>query len=71
MTPELMELLMKYLEIGEKKRAQLELEEVRRESFKEGKKEAKEEIAKNLKAFYTPEEISKITGLSVAAIVKL
>lgn len=83
MTPEAMELLTKSFEISEKKRAQLELEEVRRESLKEGKIEGKKEgkkegkietkkeIAKNLKAFHTPEEISKITGLSVAAILKL
>ncbi len=37
----------------------------------EGKKESQIEIAKKLKEYHTPEEISKITGLTLATILKL
>ena len=46
-------------------------EEGIKEGKKEGKKEEKEKIAKNLKKYHTPEEISKITGLTLATILKL
>lgn len=37
----------------------------------EGKIEEKERIAKTLKEYHTPEEISKITGLSLETVKKL
>ena len=47
------------------------IKEGKKEGIKEGKKEEKEKIAKNLKKYHTPEEISKITGLTLATILKL
>lgn len=81
MTPEAMEMLEKSFENLNEKYIQLEIEKVERESAKKikeaekkaekAKKEGKKEVAKKLKAFHTPEEISKITGLTVATILKL
>lgn len=45
--------------------------EGKEEGKKEGKKEEKEKIARKLKKYHTPEEISKITGLTIAAVLKL
>ena len=47
------------------------IKEGKKEGIKEGIKEEKEKIAKNLKKYHTPEEISKITGLTLATILKL
>ena len=47
------------------------IKEGKKEGMKEGIKEEKEKIAKNLKKYHTPEEISKITGLTLATILKL
>ena len=41
------------------------------EGIKEGKAEGIMEVAKNLKEIHTPQEISKLTGLSVEEIEKL
>lgn len=41
------------------------------EAFEEGKKEGIEEVAKKLKELHNPEEISKITGLSISTILLL
>ena len=42
--------------------------EGREEGKKEGRQEGKKEIAKKLKEFHTPEEIAKITGLTLETI---
>ena len=58
-----------------KKYEQIALDEAKEEGKKEGKKEGKEEgkkeIAKKLKEIHTPEEIAKITGLSLQTILLL
>ena len=45
--------------------------EGKKEGLKEGKKETNKEIAKKLKDILTPEEIHKITGLTITTIQKL
>ena len=47
------------------------LKEGKKEGLKEGKKETNKEIAKKLKDILTPEEIHKITGLTITTILKL
>lgn len=75
MTPETEALFREVFEHTEKKWAQLEKDEARKEGIEEGKKEGiKEgikEVAKNLKNIMTDLEISEITGLSISEIEKL
>jgi len=47
------------------------IKEGKKEGKKEGIKEGKKEIAKKLKDILTPEEIQKITGLTITTILKL
>ena len=47
------------------------LKEGKEEGLKEGKEEEKKEIARKLKEMHTPEEISKITGLTLQTILLL
>ena len=37
----------------------------------DAKEEGKKEVTKNLKTRYSPEEISKLTGLSISTILQL
>lgn len=67
MTPEAEKLLQQALSEVSEKHLQLEKEEL----IEQGRKKGKEKIAKNLKGIHTPQEISKITGLTVATILKL
>ena len=79
MTPKQKEMMIKALNEVNRKHLQIEKEELlekgRKQGIKEGKKEGKKEsqieIAKKLKEYHTPEEISKITGLTLATILKL
>ena len=66
----LKEYLIEKEELLEKGRKQ-GIKEGKKEGIKEGKKESQIEIAKKLKEYHTPEEISKITGLTLATILKL
>ena len=47
------------------------LKEGKEEGLKEGKEEGLKEIAKKLKEIHTPEEISKITGLTLQTVLLL
>jgi flagellar biosynthesis/type III secretory pathway protein FliH len=47
------------------------LKEGKEEGLKEGKEEGLKEIAKKLKEMHTPEEISKITGLTLQTVLLL
>jgi hypothetical protein len=75
MTPEAEKMIEQALSEVSKKHLQIEKEELlqqgREEGKKEGKKEEKRETAKRLEGIYTPEEISKITGLTITTILKL
>nr|WP_294998449.1 hypothetical protein [uncultured Methanobrevibacter sp.] len=83
MNQELEEKMMKVAKEVNKKYEQIALEEAKKEGIKEGikegerkeKKEGKDEekieIAKKLKELLTPEEIEKITGLSLQTILLL
>ena len=87
MTPETEALFREVFEHTEKKWAQLEKDEARKEGrkegieegkkegikegIKEGRKEGIKEVAKNLKNIMTDLEISEITGLSISEIEKL
>nr|WP_295001864.1 hypothetical protein [uncultured Methanobrevibacter sp.] len=46
-------------------------DEGREEGREEGRDEGKKEVAKNLKGLFSPEEISKITGLNLSTILLL
>jgi len=79
MNQELEEKMMKVAKEVNKKYKQIALEEAKKEGIKEGerkgkkegKDEEKKEIAKKLKELLTPEEIEKITGLSLQTILLL
>lgn len=47
------------------------LKKGKEDGFKKGKEDAKKEIAKKLKGLHTPEQIAKITGLSLNTIMLL
>ena len=47
------------------------IKEGKEEGIKEGKEEGLKEIAKKLKEIHTPEEISKITGLTLQTVLLL
>ena len=46
-------------------------EKAKKEAIEKGILKGKKEIAKNLKTRYSPEEISKLTGLSISTILQL
>ena len=79
MTPEEEKILSQAISEAAEKSIQLQEEEIFKEGKKEGKKEGikegieeeKKEIAKKLKDILTPEEIHKITGLTMTTIMKL
>ena len=75
MTTDSEKIIKQAVEEVNKKYEQIALDEAKEEGIKEGKekgiKEGKEEVAKNLKGIHTPEEISKITGLSLKTILLL
>ena len=71
MNQELEEKIMKVAKEVNKKYEQIALEEAKKEGIKEGEQKGKKEIAKKLKELLTPEEIEKITGLSLQTILLL
>ena len=83
MNQELKNLMIKAAKEVNKKYEQIALEEAEQKGKKEGMKKGKEEgikkgkeegikeIAKKLKEIHTPEEIAKITGLSLQTIMLL
>ncbi len=71
MTPEEEKILSQAITEAAEKSIQLQKEKIYREGKKEGKKENNKEIAKKLKNILTPEEIHKITGLTITTILKL
>ena len=79
MTNESEKIIKQAVEEVNKKYEQIALEEAKEEGRKEGIKigmekgmeKEKRETAKNLKGLHTPEEISKITGLSLKTILLL
>ena len=71
MNQELEEKMMKVAKEVNKKYEQIALEEAKKEGIKEGEQKGKKEIAKKLKELLTPEEIEKITGLSLQTILLL
>lgn len=83
MTPEEEKILSQAMSEAAEKSIQLQKEKIfkegkkegiekgKKEGKKEGIKEGKKEIAKKLKDILTPEEIHKITGLTITTILKL
>ena len=75
MTPEAEQIINQAVTQVNRKYEILAREDGRKEGIKEGIKEGKTEgimqVAKNLKEIHTPQEISKLTGLSVEEIEKL
>lgn len=87
MTPESKEMIKQAIQEAVKKNIQLEEQQIFNKGKIEGKKEGKKEgkiegkiegkkeqsikIAKKLKKYHTPEEIQKITGLTLTTILKL
>ena len=75
MTPESEKILSQAITEAAEKSIQLQKEKIfkkgLKEGLKEGKKETNKEIAKKLKDILTPEEIHKITGLTITTILKL
>ena len=79
MTPEQEKRMYEAIEQAVKKSIQIERErefnswkkEGYKEGYKEGIKEVQIEIAEKLKGEMAPEEIAKITGLTLSAVLKL
>jgi flagellar biosynthesis/type III secretory pathway protein FliH len=71
MNEELGEIMIQAAKEVNKKYEQRALEKAKEEGLKEGKEEGLKEIAKKLKEIHTPEEISKITGLTLQTILLL
>ena len=75
MTNESEKIIKQAVEEVNKKYEQIALEEAKEEGIKigmeKGMEKGKRETAKNLKGLHTPEEISKITGLSLKTILLL
>ena len=71
MKEELGEIMIQAAKEVNKKYEQRALEKAKEEGLKEGKEEGLKEIAKKLKEIHTPEEISKITGLTLQTILLL
>jgi predicted transposase/invertase (TIGR01784 family) len=71
MNEELGEIMIQAAKEVNKKYEQRALEKAKEEGLKEGKEEGLKEIAKKLKEIHTPEEISKITGLTIQTVLLL
>ena len=75
MTPEEEKILSQAITEAAEKSIQLQKEKIYKKGIEKGKKEGikeeKKEIAKKLKDILTPEEIHKITGLTMTTIMKL
>ena len=75
MTPEAEQIIKQAVSEVNRKYEILEREELinegKREGILEGKTEGIMQVARNLKEIHTPQEISKLTGLSVEEIEKL
>jgi hypothetical protein len=71
MNEELGEIMIQAAKDVNKKYEQRALEKAKEEGLKEGKEEGLKEIAKKLKEMHTPEEISKITGLTLQTVLLL
>ena len=71
MNEELGEIMIQAAKEVNKKYEQRALEKAKEEGLKEGKEEGLKEIAKKLKEMHTPEEISKITGLTLQTVLLL
>ena len=71
MTSETEEIIMRAAREVRRKSEQQAIEDAEKRGEKRGWEKGKEEVAKNLKGLLSPEEISKITGLSVSTILLL
>ena len=71
MTPKKEKMMYKAIDQAIEKSIQLEREHQYNTGKKDGIKEGKIEIAKKLKGKMAPEEIAKITGLTLTAVLKL
>lgn len=71
MNEEIGEIMIQAAKEVNKKYEQIALEKAKEEGLKEGKEEGLKEIAKKLKEMHTPEEISKITGLTLQTVLLL
>ena len=79
MTSETEEIIMRAAREVRRKSEQQAIEDAEKRGWEKGKEEGKEEgkvegkkeVAKNLKGLLSPEEISKITGLTVSTILLL
>ena len=65
------EIIEKAIDHAIKKNIERERNQIFQDRKAKGKIEEKERIAKTLKEYHTPEEISKITGLSLETVKKL
>ena len=63
MTDETIEIFKEAFEFVNKKYEQ--------EAIDEAREESKKEVSRNLKSIYSPEKISKLTGLSISTIQML
>nr|WP_295001863.1 hypothetical protein [uncultured Methanobrevibacter sp.] len=68
MTSETEEIMMRAAREVRRKSEQQAIEDAEERGWDEGREEGKKEVAKNLKGLLSPEEISKITGLSLSTI---
>ena len=68
MTSDTEEIIMRAAREVRRKSEQQAIEDAEKRGWDEGRDEGKKEVAKNLKGFHSPEEISKITGLSLSTI---
>ena len=68
MTSETEEIIMRAAREVRRKSEQQAIEDAEKRGWDEGRDEGKKEVAKNLKGLHSPEEISKITGLSLSTI---
>ena len=71
MTPAEEKILSQAISEAAEKSIQLQKEKIFKEGIEEGIEEGKKEIAKKLKDILTPEEIHKITGLTITTILNL
>ena len=71
MTSETEEIIMRAAREVRRKSEQQAIEDAEKRGWDEGRDEGKKEVAKNLKGLLSPEEISKITGLSLSTILLL
>ena len=65
------EIIEKAIDHAIKKNIERERNQIFQDGKAKGKIEEKERIVKTLKEYHTPEEISKITGLSLETVKKL